>query len=211
MKFPQGLSARIAVAAAGGLLLAGGASAAIADELDTGDVDVTVDIESPDDGALTLTVGGTSTSLAEVVSGDPTIRQFDGQLPQVTVSDTRDPDSIPDGSFWSVYGQATDFVGQDGQPDIPAENLGWTPEVLGDYEYITEGDPIGTVLDDGPEANVGLVEGELLYSAFTSEDAVNEGNTSWSATAGLTLKTDADVAPGAYASVLTISLFEDIG
>ena len=69
--------------------------------------------------------------------------------------------------------------------------------------------PVGVVL--GHQPAVARLHGGVVRLPVEAEDAVNEGNTSWSATAGLTLKTDADVAPGAYASVLTISLFEDIG
>ncbi len=55
---------------------------------------------------------------------------------------------------------------------------------------------------------VGLVEGEFLYLADTAA-ARDGGTNSWSATAGLTLKTPLDVAPGSYSSTLTLSLFEE--
>lgn len=212
MKFSKGLSARIAVAAAGSLVLAGAAGAAFAaDPYGDQDVDVNVEI-SPlvEPGTLSLTVAGTSSSLTEVASGDPELRQFDGDLPTVTVTDTRSADEIGANHWWYVLGQATDFVGSNGQPDISAGNLGWTPSIIDDGDgLVIEGAQVDTVEDTGPNA-VGLVDQELLYGAWDSAAIVEAGGTSWSATAGLFLKTGIDVAPGSYQSTLTLSLFEDV-
>ncbi|WKK70394.1 hypothetical protein Q0F99_10925 [Rathayibacter oskolensis] len=106
-----------------------------------------------------------------------------------------------------MLGSATDFTGADGQEPIGADHLGWTPELVdgGDSGLVAEGDQVDTVLDEGPDA-VGLVDQELLALAVDSAAIAEEG--SWTVTAGLTLKTEADVAPGAYSSVLTLSLFE---
>lgn len=213
MKFSRGVSARIAVAAAGGLVLAGAAGAAFAAEVPYGDEDVDVNVSiTPlvEPGTLSLTVAGTSSTLAEVVSGDPELRQFDGALPSVTVTDTRTTEEIGDQRWWYVLGQATDFVGSAGQPSISAGNLGWTPSVIDDGDgLVIEGDKVDTVEDTGPNA-VGLVDKELLYAAFDSAALVDAGGTSWSATANLFLKTGIDVAPGSYQSTLTLSLFEDV-
>ena len=57
---------------------------------------------------------------------------------------------------------------------------------------------------DSPPNNVGLVGQELLAMAPSSQEAIG----SWDATADLLLKVPSDVAPGAYASTLTLSLFE---
>ncbi|MCM3615105.1 hypothetical protein M3672_11745 [Microbacterium enclense] len=211
MKSSQGLSARLAVAAVGGLLLAGTAGAAFAvDEFGDSDVDVNVDIApvvAP--GSLSMTVAGTSATLTEVASGDATLRQFDGTLPTVTVTDTRAVDDIGADRWWYVLGQATDFVGDAGQPAIGAGHLGWTPDVIDDGDgLVLEGDQVDTVEDSGPNA-VGLVDQELLYGAFDSAALVDAGGTSWTANASLFLKTGADVAPGSYSSTLTLSLFED--
>lgn len=213
MKFSQGLSARIAVAAAGSLVLAGAAGAAFAaDPYGDENVDVNVEI-SPlvEPGTLSLTVAGTSSSLTEVASGDPELRQFDGELPVVTVTDTRTADEIGADRFWYVLGQATDFVGSNGQPNISAGNLGWTPDLVDDAGdgLVYVGDQVDTVEDTGPNA-VGLVDQELLYGAFDSASVVEAGGTAWSATAGLFLKTGINVAPGSYQSTLTLSLFEDV-
>src|SRR5690625_3269765 len=99
----KGLLTRAGVGAVGALLLTGAAGAAIADEVefDSGEVDVNVEIEALEPvGALTMSVAAESTSLTEVDSGDPEVRQFDGTLPTVTVSDDRE--EIPAGAFWYV-------------------------------------------------------------------------------------------------------------
>lgn len=212
MKLSQGLPARLAVAAAGGLILAGTAGAAFAaDEYGDSDVDVNVDIApvvAP--GSLSMTVAGTSATLSEVASGEADVRQFDGTLPTVTVTDTRDVADIGANRWWYVLGQATDFVGGNGQPTIGADHFGWAPNVIDDEDgLVLEGDAVDTVEDTGPNA-VGLVSQELLYGAFDSAALVDAGGTSWSADASLYLKTGADVAPGSYSSTLTLSLFEDV-
>ena len=51
---------------------------------------------------------------------------------------------------------------------------------------------------------LGNVEKELLFLGDSAEAASG----AWSATAGLQLKVGADVEPGSYASVVTLSLFE---
>ncbi len=210
MKFSKGAGVRIAVAAAGGLLLVGTASAAFAAEVGDHDVDVNVEIApvtSP--GSLSLTVAGTSSTLTEAASGDPEVRRFDGTLPTVTVTDTREVAEIPAGHFWYVVGQASAFTGPNGA-SISPDHLGWTPSLVdgGDTGVVAEGDAVGTSEDAGANA-VGLVDKELLYGALESAAVKAGGETSWAATAALVLKTEVDVIPGAYAAKLTLSLFED--
>lgn len=212
MKFSTGMTARLAVAAVGGLVLAGTAGAAFAvDSYGDEDVEVNVSIEpAAGSGSLSMSVAGTSSSLAEVASGDPEVRRFDGALPEVTVTDTREAADIGADRWWYVVGQATDFAGDSGQPAIGAGNLGWAPQVLDDGDgMIIEGDQVDTVVDEGSNA-VGLVGQELLYAAFDSATLADAEASSWSATASLFLKTAADVAPGAYSSTVTLSLFEDV-
>ncbi|NQX04950.1 hypothetical protein HQQ82_09075 [Rathayibacter sp. VKM Ac-2856] len=201
--------ARSGAALAGCLLLTGvGSAAAFADtEYGDGEVDVNVSIaELEQPGVLAMSVAGTAATLTESGS-TPTVRQFTGELPEVTVTDTRAADEIPDGAGWYVLGSSSDFTGDDGQEPIGADHLGWTPQLVdgGDSGLVAEGDPVDTVLDEGPDA-VGLVDQELLAIALDSQGVAAEG--SWSVKAGLTLKTEADVAPGDYSSVLTLSLFE---
>ncbi|MET2010672.1 hypothetical protein ABXJ56_03920 [Microbacterium chocolatum] len=216
MKFSRGLSARIAVAAAGSLVLAGAAGAAFADEV--GNDEVVVDVEiSPleEPGALSMTVAGAGTSLEEVASGDVEIRQFDGVLPTVTVTDTRAVEDVPEGVAWSVTGQASEFTGDAGQPSLPAGHLGWIPDLVNDSGSgeVIAGPEVETVLDeetDVPINPVGLEGQELLYSPFDSRALLETGETQWSANAALFLKTPVDVEPGSYSSTLTLSLFEDV-
>lgn len=191
---------------AGGVLVSGVAGAAFAqDQVGAGsDVDVNVTIEDDSQGVLAMSVAGTSAPLTEVDSGDALVREFTGQLPTVTVTDTRTADEIPDDAFWWVEGTASSFVGDADQPDISAGHLGWQPSVSDDGSgVVAVGGDVDTVLDDGPN-NVGLVGNELLEMAMTSDEAIG----SWEATAGLTLKVPAETEAGAYSSTLTLSLFE---
>ncbi|WP_219817474.1 hypothetical protein [Rathayibacter tritici] len=203
------LLARTGVALTGCLLLSGvAAAAAFADtELGADDVDVNVSIaELEQPGVLAMSVAGSTADLTETGS-TPTIRQFTGQLPTVTVTDTRTADEIPDDAGWYVLGSASAFTGDGDQDEITADHLGWTPALVhgGESGLVSEGDPVETVLDEGADA-VGLADQELLALALDSQETATDG--SWSVTAGLTLKTEADVAPGDYSSVLTLSLFE---
>lgn len=200
---------RLAAASVGAILLTGVAGAAFAEEPPGADsVDIQVQIAEIDEpGVLAMTIDGTATSLTETGS-TATVRQFTGTLPTVTITDTRTPDEIPDGAAWYVLGSAGAFTGDAGQPEIGAEHLGWAPRLIdGDDEgLISEGDVVDTVLDEGANA-VGLVGQELFAMAAGSAE-VAAGDSQWTATAGLTLKTGADVAPGSYVSTVTLSLFE---
>ncbi|MET4156940.1 hypothetical protein [Agromyces sp. PvR057] len=204
----KGAAARCAAGVLGGLLLVGVGSAAFAEYPDaegSSGVDVKVDIASVENGALSLTVENTETTLTETGS-TAQYRQFTGALPDVTVTDTRD--EVPAGVYWYVTGQAGSFVGENGQPDISAEHLGWSPALVttGNGE-VAAGDVVGTTLDVTPN-NVGLTGEELLaLSLDSAESAAASGQ--WTANADLVLKTPVDVAPGSYTSLLTLSLFED--
>ncbi|MFC6023391.1 twin-arginine translocation signal domain-containing protein [Plantactinospora solaniradicis] len=184
-------------------------SPAVAEPGDDADVQVTVDIDEIDEpGVLAMSIAGDAVALSENGS-TLLVRQFVGTLPTVTVTDTRDPDEVPEGAAWAVLGSATDFVGAAGQEPISAGHLGWKPRLLdgGDTGLVTEGEEVVTVLDEEtqPGNNVGLVDQELLVSTFDSEAVVNDA---YSVDADLYLRTPADVAAGEYASVLTLSLFE---
>ncbi|MBN0040268.1 hypothetical protein JN535_08840 [Cellulosimicrobium cellulans] len=179
------------------------ASAATAEPVgDPTDVDVSVEIEGDvDPGNLAFSVAASSTTLTEAESTVEGTREFNGALPEVTVTDTRT--EVPEGAFWYVLGSASDFTGDAGT--IGAENLGWAPTLVdgGDTGLVSEGEPVEPVLEEGP----GLVDQELLVSTFDSAEVNPEG--SWTAGANLTLRTAEDVAPGAYNSTITLSLFED--
>jgi len=204
---------RVAATAFGALMLTGVATAAATAADPVGDdssVDVTVSIsELTQPGVLALSVAGTTANLTESESGDPLVREFRGQLPTVTVTDTRTVDEIPEGAAWYVLGSASDFTGNAGQAPIGAGHLGWAPRLIdgGDSGLVSEGPVVETVIDDdaAPD-NVGLVDQELLAGAWNSGEVATEG--SWTATADLFLRTDTTVAAGNYASTLTLSLFE---
>ncbi|WP_431796917.1 hypothetical protein [Microbacterium kunmingense] len=201
----SGLLARAAAGAAGGVLLLGVAGAALAAEVGTDEVDVSVAIEEEEPvGALTMTVAADATTLTEVESTEEGVRQFDGTLPTVTVTDDRE--DVPADTYWYVVGQASDFVNEEGGI-IPAEHLGWAPAVLteGDGE-VTAGDQVDTVLDEGPN-NVGLVGEELLALNLSSADARPIGT--WDANAALFLKTPSDIEGGNYTSKITLTLWEE--
>lgn len=201
----RGLLARSVVGALGGCLLVSVAGAAIAAPVENDDVDINVSIDAlPSEGALTMTVADTETSLTEVDSADPALREFTGVLPTVTVSDDRT--DAPEGVYWYVTGQSSDFTGASNE--IEAGNLGWAPNLITDNDgEVTEGDVVDTVLDSGVNA-VGLEGEELLVLSLDSAEA-QAANGSWQADAALTLKTLADVTPGDYSAVLTLTLWED--
>ncbi|MEO3926864.1 hypothetical protein ABGB07_23775 [Micromonosporaceae bacterium B7E4] len=199
-------------ACAAGAALAGATalpSPAVAEPGDDTDVQVTVDIdEIHEPGVLAMSIAGNAVALSENGS-TLLVREFVGTLPTVTVTDTRNPEEVPEGAAWAVLGSATDFVGAAGQAPISAGHLGWKPRLLdgGDTGLVTEGDEVVTVLDEEtqPGNNVGLVDQELLVSTFDAEAVAGDA---YSVNADLYLRTPADVAAGEYASTLTLSLFE---
>ena len=201
----RGFIARAAIGALGGALLIGAAGAAIADEIDGDDVAVNVNIEALEPvGALTMSVAAESTTLTEVDSADPEVRQFDGILPTVTVSDDRA--EVPADTFWYVTGQSSAFTAA-GVSDLPAGHLGWAPALTSDDSNgeVMAGEQVDTVLDEGPDA-VGLVGEELLAIAPNFGELPTG---SWTANADLFLKTPVDVAPGNYSATITLTLWED--
>ncbi|MFB9660345.1 hypothetical protein ACFQS3_11310 [Glycomyces mayteni] len=203
----RGTVKRASVAAVGGAMLAGVAGAAFAqDQVGSGsDVDVNVAIEDIDEGVLAMSVDGTTATLVEDGSTG-TVRQFTGELPTVTVTDTRAADEIPDGAFWWVEGTASSFTGDAGQDPIGAENLGWSPTLADDGSgAVAVGPDVAPALDaDEAPNNVGLQGRELLAMALTSDDAIG----TWEAGAELTLQVPAGTEPGNYTSTITLSLFE---
>lgn len=192
---------------AGTLALSGVAGAALADTpVDSDQVEVKVAIEQTQvPGALTLSVAANSTTLVE--NGSTAVqRTFTGELPTVTVTDTRDPDTLADDAYWAVTGSVGDFIGTAGQAPIPGKNLGWTPAMVdaGAQGLVTEGEPVAPAAEGGGQ---GLATaGELLAIAPWAQAVNPEGQ--WSAKASLKLVTAPDVAPGDYSATLTITLIE---
>lgn len=192
------------------------ASAASADQVgDDSNVDVSVEIESTvEPGFLAMSVAGGSASLTEGAAEADGTRVFTGTLPTVTVTDTRTAEEVPEGAAWYIMGQAIDFTeATDPTKTITAGHLGWAPTIVEGEEtgLVQVGEEVRTILDEeNPEVpgnNVGLVDQELFASSFSSgEDAVG----TFAANAGLTLKTEPNVAAGSYSSTITLSLFEDV-
>jgi hypothetical protein len=199
---------RIAAAAAGLAVVAtvgGLATTALAADDPTG-VDLSVTIEDNTPGALSMSVAPNDGVVLAEEGSDAEARQFVGTLPTVTVADTRDAGEIPEGAYWAVVGQAGEFTAEGREP-IGPEYLGWAPRLLtpspsGD---VAAGEPVSSVLPDGSGgAAVGLEGQELLLSTWAAGAEAGP----WDVTADLTLRTPADVSPGEYSSVLTLSLFE---
>jgi len=199
-------------ALAGCVLLTGiaAASASADTELGSDAVDVNVSIsESEQPGALTMSVAGTSTALTEA-DPEPGVRRFTGDLPEVTVTDTRTADEIPAGSSWAVLGSSSDFTGSAGQAPITADHLGWKPRLVdgGNSEgQVSEGEEVVTSLDEPtqPGNNVGLTDQELLVSTYDSASVTGDA---YSVNADLFLRTPVAAAAGSYTSTMTLSLFE---
>ena len=204
------LTARACTIGMGTALLLGAAGMASADT-PHGDSDVDVDVEiTPieEPGVLAMSVDTGSTTLTEDGS-TLTERQFTGELPTVTVTDTRVPEDIGEKVGWYVLGTVSDFTGDADQPAIDAGHLGWAPQLIdgGDLGLVSEGDVVDTVMDgEDSEAPTGLVDQELLAMAWDSAEIAPEGQ--WTAGADLFLRTPASVAPGSYSATLTLSLFE---
>lgn len=198
------LSTRAFTAGARAVLLLGvGAMAAADVEHSNAGVDVTVGIEPIEEpGVLALSVASDSVALEENGS-DSTARVFTGELPTVTVSDTRVAGDIDPTAAWYVLGTSSDFTSGDGDT-IAAANLGWEPRMVdaGELGAVAPGDPVDPELDGGP----GLQDQELLTGTWNSTAVNEEGQ--WSATADLELKTETTVEPGDYGAVMTLSLFE---
>lgn len=203
---------RATVGVLGGLVLVGVGGAAFAEEVGNDGVDLDVTIEEQQDaGALSLSVAADTETLTEVEGASSDHREFTGELPDVTVTDNRT--DVPEGVYWYVTGQASNFVGSAGQAPITPDHLGWTPALVteGNGE-VAPGEEVPTSIDEAADPanpnNVGLEGQELLQLALDSSEAT-AANGQWTANADLTLKTELDVEPGSYSSTITLSLFEE--
>ncbi|WP_208759151.1 hypothetical protein [Microbispora triticiradicis] len=191
-----------------GLTLTGiGVSPALADDPGAG-IDVSVTITpTTTPGQISMTVADNNGVSLQENGSDATARQFVGTLPTVTVTDTRTPAEIPDGEFWAVVGQASQFTATGtGIAPIGPEYLGWKPRLLSDTTTgaVAAGEPVSSVISDGSGApTVGLEGQELLVS--TADSATEIGTSK--VNADLALRTPVDVAAGEYHSTLTLSLF----
>jgi hypothetical protein len=148
------------------------------------------------EGALTLSVAdfGAGVALTGPTNVGDRLR-FDGALPRITVTDTRNATQAGD-SGWSVAGRASDFVADDSP--LSADHLGWTPWADALRDGVTLGAPVDGVLRGGP----GLSTPATLVSAPSSSRlGVAEVD------ADLRLEVPVDTPDGTYVSQVTVSLF----
>ncbi len=146
-------------------------------------------------GALTMSIAdfGDVVDLGRALNAGDRFR-FSGELPTVSVSDSRAAQSTQDG--WTVSGQAGGFEHSAGV--ISASHLGWVPGQLADKVGVSPGAPVATELSGGP--------GLALPSTLAS--AAGEGRVGTTELgADLLLEVPVDTPAGAYTSMLTLSLF----
>ncbi|WJL96843.1 glycoside hydrolase [Microbacterium sp. ET2] len=149
-------------------------------------------------GSLSLTVAdfGAGVVLSPGENAGDRIR-FEGELPVVTVTDSRSEDQAGAGG-WAVSGQSSDFTA--GGETLGAEHLQWTPEVLTPRPGVSAGDAVATVMSGGP----GLADPQRLG------DAAPEGRFgSTQLGADLALEAPVDTPAGTYEGVLTVTLFPE--
>jgi len=146
-------------------------------------------------GSLALSVAdfGEVVDLGRALNSGDRFR-FAGELPTVSVTDSRVARSVQDG--WTVSGQSSDLTHESGW--LSAAHLGWVPGQLGDKVGVTPGDAVATALSGGP----GLALPATLASAL------GEGRLGTTELgADLELEVPVDAPAGDYASTLTLSLF----
>ena len=167
-----------------------------ADETDGEGIPIEATVGSDEPGNLTLSVADFGDGVALTAEGNAGDRlRFTGELPEVTVSDSRNTDQAGAGG-WTVSGQSSDFTSDAGT--LGAEHLGWTPRVLTPKPGVTPGPEVDTVLDDGP----GLAEPAALATATTEGRSGSTG-----LGAGLFLEVPVDTDPGTYQGTVTVTLF----
>lgn len=150
-------------------------------------------VRRPATGALTLTIDGEAAQLGNARQlGDRL--QLTGQLPVVTVIDTRE--NLGPGAGWTVVAHVSDLTGQTGA--LSASDLGWIPRLVEPSEQVLAGPSVPGRLSGGP----GLAEPAVLGQ--TSGDA-RRGPVRFGA--DLILETPRSTAPGIYRGTLTVTLF----
>ena len=157
-------------------------------------IDLTAVVPEGQDGVLALSVAGNAVTL-DGPQNTGTALRFTGQLPTVTVTDSRTAAQVG-ATGWAVTGQAYSF--SSGTRLLDAKHLGWTPRIESPRAGLAAGDARATALSGGE----GLTVPGRLASA-TPEGRVG------SATIGadLVLDVPVDTAPGEYTGTLSLSLF----
>lgn len=163
--------------------------------------EIPIEAEVPDfasePGSLTLTIHEFGDSVDLGVGRRQVDRvRWDGDLPTVAVTDTRNDEQAGD-SGWTVSGVAEDFTSD--EDSFSAAYLGWLPwTTADDRPGVDAGPRIWGQMRGGP----GLAEPQTLVSA------TSEGR-SGAATAGahLVLEVPLDTPPGEYRSAINLTLF----
>ncbi|MDT0144514.1 ABC transporter substrate-binding protein [Microbacterium sp. PRC9] len=158
------------------------------------DVEATVPADAPGTLALTVADYGDHVTLEQGENAGDRLR-FTGSLPQITVTDARNPQQAGSGG-WAVTGRAGDFVSATGSVD--SGHLGWNPQVTTARAGVEAGGSVATTLSGG----TGL---SMPASLATADAAGRFGSVQL--TAGLTLDLPVDTAPGMYSGTVTVSLF----
>ena len=165
---------------------------------DEGDIPIRAEVPdtSTQPGSLTLRIEAPgSVDLGTARTQQDRLR-FDGDLPPVVVTDSRN-NAQASGGGWSVTGRAAPFVSDD--DEFSSSYLGWEPwTTADDRPGVTAGPQVHGELRGGP----GLVDPATLVSA------TNAGRRG-AATAGahLLLEVPLDTPPGEYRSSISLSLF----
>lgn len=171
---------------------------ALSDDGGPSDADgIPVDVSIVDkEGALTLTVNEYGDGVELTADGDrPDRWRYSGDLPTVTVNDSRNADQAAGGG-WAASGQSTAFTSA--ADEISADHFGWVPRVLTPREGVSAGPASVTALDGGP----GLSTPSRLASAT---DEGRRGSAELDAK--LMLDVPIGTAEGDYSARVTVSLF----
>lgn len=161
----------------------------------SGGIPVEATLDKPQ-GALALSVDdfGDGIELGQGAAAGDRVR-FDGTLPGITVTDSRNPDQAGNGG-WSVTGQSSDFV--NGAAEYGGDHLGWTPKLLEPKSGITVGAALETALSGGPGLGTPAALATALPSGRFGQTRVS---------ADLRLELPVDALSGTYKGSVTLSLF----
>lgn len=159
----------------------------------TGQIPLRASVPTVEAGDLTLSIS--DQSVVDFQERDGKHLNFGAEMPEVTVSDTRNDAQAADGG-WTVSGQSSALTAVN--LALGAENLGWSPEIVSGKQGV----------EAGPLVNPSLSGGSGLDAPATLASATGESRKgSASLSAALRLQVETDTDPGTYQGALTVSLF----
>ncbi|MBD7917549.1 esterase [Cellulomonas sp. Sa3CUA2] len=166
------------------------------DPQNTQGVELRAVVPEGEDGVLALSVADDGSGVTlDGPQNTGTALRFTGQLPTVTVTDSRSV-SQAGVTGWAVTGQAYTF--ESATRLLDGKHLGWTPRLESPRAGLAAGDARATALGGGE----GLVVPGRLASA-TPEGRVGTATIG----ADLVLDVPVDTTPGEYTGTLSLSLF----